>query len=93
MKMFLLLVLFFGFITAGCISEEKITPEEKKCLDAGGQWRGGPENQFPNTCADICYPPLASGEQRVCGQALTDACDCGPDKCWNKTSEECTPDT
>ncbi|MBI2608891.1 MAG: hypothetical protein HYW47_04740 [Deltaproteobacteria bacterium] len=34
---------------------------------------------FSNTCVDECYP---TGEERVCGMALTYGCDCGPDKCW-----------
>ncbi len=45
--------------------------EEKLCQQAGGEWK-----TFNNGCVDSCR------RYEMCTQALTDGCDCGPDKCW-----------
>ncbi|GEM_PF-1474340 len=52
------------------------------CEKASGVWKS-----FPNTCVDSCEKARAK-ERVFCGQAFTDGCDCGPDKCWNGKSCE-----
>lgn len=52
------------------------TPDRQtSCAKNGGTWR-----DFPNTCADTCGP------HDSCGEAITDSCDCGKDKCWDGSS-------
>ena len=56
---------------------EYIEPNPKtQCVEAGGTWK-----QFPNTCVDSCN--LARNPGVVCGQALTEGCECGQNMCWN----------
>lgn len=47
------------------------------CESAGGVYK-----TFPTTCADSCEF-ARKGYDIFCGEALTDSCDCGPDRCWN----------
>lgn len=54
-----------------------------ECSMARGQWES-----FPNTCVDSCYDTPA-GAERECGEAETDGCNCGPDKCWDSNSRTC----
>lgn len=62
---------------------EKDLSKQEKCENAGGTWK-----QFSNTCVDLCSY-IRSTEPVICGQAFTDGCDCGPDKCWNFETETC----
>jgi len=48
---------------------------KEMCANSAGEWK-----TLTNTCADFCYFERY-GE--LCGEALTDGCDCGPDMCWN----------
>lgn len=48
-------------------------PEQFECLDKGGVRR-----QFSNACADNC-----GAEAQACILVITDACDCGPNACWD----------
>jgi len=49
---------------------------------AGGEWK-----EFSNGCVDSC--DLARNPEIIsCTQALTNGCDCGPDRCWNGESCE-----
>ncbi|MBU1164576.1 hypothetical protein KKA15_03370 [Patescibacteria group bacterium] len=59
------------------LSDDKIS----KCIRGGGTW-----GQFQNTCGDNCTY-IRNADRMFCGQAFTDACNCGPDKCWN--GEKC----
>lgn len=52
-----------------------ITSEMKACTSSGGTWK-----VFTNLCADNCGTSATS----MCGQALTDSCDCAA-KCWDGT--------
>ena len=46
---------------------------QAECARTGGAWF-----TFSSTCTDTCsYHPPGS-----CGQALTDACQCGAGRCW-----------
>jgi len=50
------------------------------CRDAGGEWKS-----FPNSganCHDECDKPAYVR----CGRFHSQACDCGPDSCWNDTA-------
>ena len=53
-----------------------------ECARVDGRWI-----TFGNTCVDSCSK-ARSPEPVMCGQAFTDGCDCGPERCWNgKTCE------
>jgi len=53
-----------------------------KCFRADGEWK-----EFSNGCVDSC--DLARNPETIlCTAALTDGCDCGPDRCWNGQSCE-----
>jgi hypothetical protein len=70
-----------------CILEpEPVDPEQPVekdyCENSGGTW-----TTFNNGCADTCEY-VRSPETISCIQALTESCDCGPDKCWNGESCE-----
>lgn len=45
------------------------------CYASGGEWK-----LFSNTCVDSCS---AVGSNGMCGQAMTEGCDCGPNQCWD----------
>jgi hypothetical protein len=55
---------------------------QEQCMIDGGQWR-----TYPSTCNDYC----SFDRHDACGAAITQACDCGPDRClvgtytWNQT--------
>lgn len=70
---------FFLILTMLCSVEAKrITSFEKRpsCEKSGGVWR-----QFGNACGDGC---LAKFNQfTMCAQALTYACDCLEDRCFD----------
>jgi hypothetical protein len=52
-----------------------LTDTEKECARVGGQY-----TDLPSTCVDQCSYEAT----RVCGEAITKGCDCGPDRCWNR---------
>jgi len=79
MKRLVGLFLIIGLVTLGCIAEE-LTPEQKACAEGGGQWKA-----FPNTCVDDC----GYAHVDVCGDAVTEGCDCGFFMCWNETTKKC----
>ena len=54
-----------------------------ECEKSGGIWK-----EFPDTCVDSCG--YYRGNPSIgCGEALTDGCDCGTDKCWNRDTIAC----
>jgi len=65
-------------ISGRCVYFEDVN-EVSLCKLAGGVYR-----TFPTTCADSCEF-VRKGLAVFCGEAMTDSCDCGPDKCWNGT--------
>lgn len=72
----LLTLLLIGIIFLSGCSQEKFG-----CIKSGGKWRG-----FSNTCVDSCE--YIKNEIQVCGQILTQGCDCGLEMCWNGISCE-----
>ncbi|MCC5815650.1 MAG: hypothetical protein JJT78_12910 [Leptospira sp.] len=48
-----------------------------QCNTAGGTWRS-----FPNTCVDHCS--ILRNPNLNCGQAFTNGCDCGAERCWEE---------
>ena len=74
-KLILILTLVGLIFMSGC-SKEKLN-----CTNSGGKWTG-----FSNSCVDSC--DYVRGYVQVCGQILTQGCDCGPDMCWNGNSCE-----
>src|SRR3989344_4343150 len=50
-------------------------PDNYKCWKGGGSW-----DSFPTGCHDECY---YLNHDRVCTEAFSAGCECGPDKCWN----------
>ena len=65
-----------------CVNYDTFKDMKELCEKASGEVK-----QFPNTCVDSCE--YERDEEIMCGQALTDGCDCGPDKCWN--GQSCEP--
>ncbi|MFW6173563.1 MAG: hypothetical protein ACOC5T_07455 [Elusimicrobiota bacterium] len=57
-------------------SSEILDDPQEECARVGGEWK-----TFPNTCVDSCE--YRRGEVQFCGQALTEGCECGTNKCWN----------
>lgn len=55
---------------------------KKDCEMAGGRWR-----EFSDGCGDSCA--LLKGQEIACTMAMTMACDCGSDKCWD--GQRCVP--
>lgn len=88
MRKILVLLLLLILLMNGCSRNlnipltEKLPPQIESCEKTGGFWKS-----FPNTCVDSCSY-VRSKERIMCGQAFTDGCDCGPDKCWNGKSCE-----
>jgi len=62
-------------------NSQPVLSEESLCVKGGGVW-----TMFRNTCVDNCKVVRTKGI--ICGQALTEGCDCGPAKCWNGNSCE-----
>jgi hypothetical protein len=56
--------------------EDMISTPKEDCEVNGGNWK-----TFSNTCVDSCE--LIRDEGIVCGEAMTDGCDCGPTMCWD----------
>jgi len=69
--MSILLLFVIIFVINSCANYQ----EQKKCIGSGGKW-----TSFDNSGADIC------GQQDSGIDVITQSCDCGPDKCWNRTS-------
>jgi len=59
-----------------------ILTEEQSCLAEGGAWRS-----LGSSCGDSCY--LVSNPETMCAAVMTLDCDCGPDACWNETTQQC----
>lgn len=55
---------------------------EELCVVQGGTWR-----MFSDGCKDSCAK--AADPTINCTQAMTWGCDCGVDKCWAPTLEQC----
>ena len=72
----MLILVVFGFIFMSGCSKEKLN-----CTNSGGKWTG-----FSNSCVDSC--DYVRGYVQICGQILTQGCDCGSDMCWNGNSCE-----
>ncbi len=80
-----ILIIFLAVIVLvnSCSKEINTNLDSKSaCGKSGGLWKF-----FPNTCVDSCSY-ARSKERIMCGQAFTDGCDCGPNKCWNGKSCE-----
>ena len=73
---FLILIFVLILILVSSCSKEKLN-----CTNSGGKWTG-----FSNNCVDSC--DYVRGYVQVCGQILTQGCDCGSDMCWNGNSCE-----
>jgi hypothetical protein len=58
----------------------KPSPHPDACINSGGNWR-----IYTDSCADNCY--LLNNPNQNCLIVMTNACDCGLDKCWN--GEKC----
>lgn len=50
---------------------------QEECARVEGGWM-----TFNNGCVDSCFA-ARSDETPICTMALTDSCDCGPERCWN----------
>ena len=74
-KLLVILILVGLILISGC------NQERLNCIKSGSKWTG-----FSNTCVDSCS--YARNEVQVCGQILTQGCDCGPEMCWNGNSCE-----
>jgi len=62
--------------------EEILENPQEECESVDGTW-----TEFSNGCVDSC--DLARNPETIlCTQALTDGCECGPDRCWNGESCE-----
>lgn len=61
----------------------RVGEEMTACLNAGGQWL-----EFSNGCADSCA--YAADPTSMCTMVITNGCDCGPDKCWDR-DYSCVP--
>lgn len=61
------------------------TDYKSACIESGGEWK-----QFGNGCADNC-DYVNSSEEMMCIAVITQACDCGPDRCWNSQEQSCVP--
>lgn len=78
-------------ISSNCICKNnkcELTPKElnkERCNKSGGTWY-----YFGDGCVDSCEKARAS-EPITCTAALTWGCECGPDKCWNSTTNKCEP--
>lgn len=73
---FLILILFSATSFARVSEEYKIN--QKRCLSGGGNWV-----LLPTVCGDKCRKP---GEDPVCAQTITWACECGKGMCWDDKS-------
>src|SRR3989344_1821359 len=63
----------------------RVLSKEEECNKNGGTWY-----YFGDGCVDSCEKAKAK-EPVACTAALTWGCECGPDKCWNFTTNECEP--
>lgn len=73
-----------------CLDGRCVYFKDAKDASALCQSAGGIYKTFPTTCADSCefVRKVKKGLNVFCGEAMTDSCDCGPDKCWNGISCE-----
>ena len=76
-----LIILLFIIIAITTIHES--WPDNYKCWKGGGSWEG-----YPDGCHDECY---YLSNPRICTEAFSVGCDCGPDKCWN--GNKCIPNS
>tara|TARA_Y100000310_G_C20373872_1_gene664812 strand:- start:186 stop:449 length:264 start_codon:yes stop_codon:yes gene_type:complete len=87
MRIVFILFVLLMFLSA-CSSEEIIIEEDISeqdlCDLSGGEWV-----EFSNTCGDSCS--LLESDDIECGDAITDACDCGDDMCWNGQACQTNP--
>jgi len=74
----LTLVLSLILLMLVSVEAKRVTSFEKRpaCEASGGVWR-----QYGNACADGCL--VKFDKFRMCAQALTYACDCLKDKCFD----------
>lgn len=72
-------------IDGRCIYFQDAKDRVALCKSAGGTWR-----KFPTTCVDSCefVRKTKKGLDVFCGEAITDSCDCDPDRCWTGTTCE-----
>ena len=53
--------------------DEVLSDRRQECKRVDGKW-----THFSSTCVDTCSFVVPT----ICGQAITQACSCGPDRCW-----------
>jgi len=71
-----------------CISGRCVYFQDAKDRTALCESAGGTYKTFPTNCVDSCEFTRKGNKIMRCGEAMTDGCDCGPDKCWNGVSCE-----
>jgi hypothetical protein len=80
--MSILAIFCFLFVIGFVLAEDAqgTNLAQGECVYEGGTW-----TNFTSGCADTCayVRALITDNPLACTQAITDSCDCGPDKCWN----------
>lgn len=85
MKYFVIFFTIFSFFCCVAQAQQKrpTTFDKRETCEANkGIWR-----QFGNGCAGNCEAKFE--RFKVCTMAITFACDCGSDKCWDSDTQKC----
>ena len=89
MRIALIIAVILAVVIAGCSKDKSpydnskiLSDPLKECARVNGTWM-----MFSNGCVDSCYS-ARSARPVMCTQALTESCECGPDRCWNGSTCE-----